>query len=115
MIFHPPSKRNISVERAREILAAVGPLVTPVGVFVDASTERVRETAHVLGLRTVQLHGRERAEQVRELGGHRLAVLKMVRVDASLEAELDYWRSRPEALASIAGIVLETGETKEAG
>jgi phosphoribosylanthranilate isomerase len=115
MSFHAPSKRNVSIERARQIVAAVAPFVTPVGVFVDAAPERVRETARGVGLRTVQLHGRERAEQVRELSEHGLTVLKMIRVDDSLETEMSYWRLQPEALASIAGILLESGETKEAG
>ena len=115
MIFHPPSKRNISPERAQEIVAAVGAFVTPVGVFVDAPTERIVETARAVGLRTVQLHGRERADQVRELRAAGFAVLKAVRVDASLDAELLYWRSQSDVLQSILGLVLEAGDTKEAG
>lgn len=115
MIFHAPSKRNISTERAKEIVAAVGAFVTPVGVFVDAPTERIVETARGVGLRTVQLHGRERGEQVRELGAAGLSVLKAVRVDESLEAELRYWRSQGDVLKTVAAIVLETGETTEAG
>jgi phosphoribosylanthranilate isomerase len=115
MIFHPPSKRSISVERAREIVGALGAFVTPVGVFVDAPTERVVETARGAGLRTVQLHGRERGEQVLELGARGLAVLKAVRVDGAMETELEYWRGQGEAIKYIVGFVLETGETKEAG
>jgi phosphoribosylanthranilate isomerase len=44
-----------------------------------------------------------------------LTILKAVRVDGGLESELDYWRREAEALRFIVGIVLETGETKEAG
>ena len=115
MIFHPPSKRCIDLDRAKEIVGVVGPFVTPVGVFFDAATERIVETARAVGLRVVQLHGRERAEQVRGLAAAGLSVLKAVRVDGTFEGELEYWKSQGEALRTIVGILLETGETKEAG
>ena len=41
MIFHSASARNISLEKAKEIIRHVGPFVTPVGVFVDALASRV--------------------------------------------------------------------------
>src|SRR5688500_10161978 len=49
MVFHPPAGRSVSVERAREILAALPAFVTAVGVFVDAPVETIRETAAALG------------------------------------------------------------------
>ena len=45
--------------------AASRPRVTPVGVFRNESPERVAETANSLGLRAVQLHGRESPEDTR--------------------------------------------------
>src|SRR4051812_14929858 len=59
MVFHPASARNVAVEVAERILAALPPFVTPVGLFVDATPEQVASIAGRLGLRHVQLHGRE--------------------------------------------------------
>ena len=67
MIFHTPAKRNISLERAGEIVKALPPFVTPVGLFVDQSVDRIREVARSLGLRHIQLHGVEPPELIAEL------------------------------------------------
>ena len=112
MIFHPPAPRNISVDRARQIVAALPPFVTPVGVFVDAASEEVLDTAAQLGLRTVQLNGDQAADDVAELEG--LSVIKAIRVSrATLRDELAKWkRKRP---ANLAAFVMEPANTGQAG
>lgn len=53
------SKRNVSNELAREIVTAL-PADTPaVGVFVDASAEKINRTAAETGIAIAQLHGDE--------------------------------------------------------
>ncbi len=59
MIFAERSKRRVDAMQAAEIAAAVGPLVTRVGVFVDASPDDVRRLVGALRLDAVQLHGAE--------------------------------------------------------
>lgn len=54
-----PSKREITLERAAEVLAGVPPFVARVGVFVDPGPEQVRRAVKALGLSVVQLHGDE--------------------------------------------------------
>ena len=54
-----PSPRRISVERAREIIKVLPPLVQTVGVFVDEDPENVLSTAAACGLDILQLHGSE--------------------------------------------------------
>lgn len=116
MIFHPPSRRNISVERGKEIISAIGPFVTPVGVFVDAATPTIADIASALGLRVVQLHGHESAEQVIELGKLGLRIVKALRVDDALEGELARWRAEMARVGAVlTGIVLETGSTAQSG
>ena len=56
--FHPASPRVVDPERACEIAAAV-PGTPLVGVFVDASRERVEEIAARVGLAALQFHGNE--------------------------------------------------------
>lgn len=58
-VFYPGSPRHVSPERARTIIAALPPLVTPVGLFVNETPERVRMIAKVCGLEVIQLHGDE--------------------------------------------------------
>jgi phosphoribosylanthranilate isomerase len=112
MVFHPAAKRNVSVDRAREILAALPPFVTPVGLFVDAEAERVREVARALGLRHLQLHGHEPPALVAEL--REFTILKAIRVDpATFGGELESWRRaiRDLKLTHLQGFVLETAGT----
>lgn len=112
LVFHEPSPRNVSIETAERIVAALPPFVTPVGLFVDARAGRVADVAGRLGLRHVQLHGHEGPEEVRAVGdAGRFVVLKAVRVDAGTFAdELGRWRDGIARLGlqRLRGLVLET-------
>ena len=68
LIFVPDSPRHLSIEQAQPLSALAENLgVRPVGVFRDAPPPRVADIAHSLGLRAVQLHGREDASYASEL------------------------------------------------
>src|SRR5437762_324679 len=47
LIFHAPAPRFVPVERVREILAAIPPFVTPVGVFVNADPREILDFAAI--------------------------------------------------------------------
>lgn len=109
LIFHPAAKRNVSLERATEIVRVLPPFVTPVGLFVDASAERIREVSLRVGLRHVQLHGNEPVELVAAL--REFTVLKAIRVHAdTFGSDLESWRAqiRKLRLEHLQGLVLET-------
>jgi phosphoribosylanthranilate isomerase len=74
------SPRRVSVERAREIAAALPEGVLKVGVFVDAEPEEVLRVAREVGLDYAQLHGDEPPEAVAEIRGGGLGVIKALRV-----------------------------------
>jgi len=61
-IFHPPSPRYVTVERAAAILRELPAGTLAVGVFVDAPLAQVNSTVRAVGLRGVQLHGTEGPE-----------------------------------------------------
>ena len=61
-VFWPRSPRFIDPYRAREIVRALPPFVTAVGVFVDQPQEYVNGVADLLQLGAVQLHGHEALE-----------------------------------------------------
>lgn len=106
MVLHASSKRTIDLDRARQIVQAVPDSVTPVGLFVNATADFIRSTAHVLGLRYVQLHGNETPEFVRSLEGP--SVFKVIRVQAaSLASDLDRWRG----FDGVSALLLDTGST----
>src|SRR3954451_11377926 len=90
MGFHPARARDVSMDLAERILAALPPFVTPVGLFVDASPEQVASIVGRLGLRHVQLHGHETPAVVTRV---RATVIKAVRVEADGFAQaLEVWR-----------------------
>ena len=74
------SPRRVSVERAREISAALPELVMRVGVFVDEDPQEVLRIAREVGLDYAQLHGDEGPEKVTEIRGAGLGVIKALRV-----------------------------------
>ncbi len=61
-IFWPKSPRFIDPYRARKIAAALPPLVTAVGVFVNQPIAHVNGVASLVRLGAVQLHGDETPE-----------------------------------------------------
>jgi phosphoribosylanthranilate isomerase len=60
-VFWPESPRSIDPDRARAIVSALPPFVTPVGVFVNQASDYVNGVAAHAGLGAVQLHGDETA------------------------------------------------------
>src|ERR671917_1094653 len=74
------SPRRVSVERAREIAAALPEGVLKVGVFVDEEPQEVLRLAREVGLDYAQLHGDEGPEAVAEIRGGGVGVMKALRV-----------------------------------
>ena len=62
-----PSPRQIDRSTAKKIVSQLPPQVEKVGVFVNESTDRIREIVAEVGLTAVQLHGDEDAEFIRQL------------------------------------------------
>lgn len=56
VLFFPKSKRNISIERAKEIMAALDASIKRVAVVVSPSIEQVRQI-EAAGFDYVQIHG----------------------------------------------------------
>ena len=62
LIFYPPSPRLVTIERAREIAAAVPPFVARVAVFVNASVAEVEAVVRGCRPDLLQFHGEETPE-----------------------------------------------------
>jgi phosphoribosylanthranilate isomerase len=59
LVFYRPSPRYVEPQAAAAIVRALPPFVTPVGLFVDASSDEVRTVAAHVGLQLLQFHGAE--------------------------------------------------------
>ncbi len=100
LVFYAQSSRVVSPDQARKIVAALPPLVTTVGLFVNEAPEKIRELVDYCGLDVIQLHGDEGPDQclypprrvlkaLRLKGEQSLIRLEDYQVSALL---LDAWR-----------------------
>lgn len=99
LVFYAKSPRYVTPLRAAELLRALPPFVTSVGLFVNASPEEVRATLAVAPLDLLQFHGNEEPEYCASFG---LPYLKAVRVKP--EVDLVQYAAR---YASARGLLLD--------
>jgi phosphoribosylanthranilate isomerase len=121
--FHPASPRCVDVATAATIVAALPPTAQAVGLFVDRAPAEVVEVAARVGLKVVQLHGDEPAEDLVALAD--LEVVRAFRLrDVGSVAGMARYLERAEALgrppaavlidAHVAGQAGGTGQTIDA-
>jgi phosphoribosylanthranilate isomerase len=84
-----PSPRQISPEKAREIIRALPPFVKAVGVFVDERPALIKDVIEYCGLDLVQLHGDESPDFCRGLMPYTIKVLR-IKNEADLSAGRRY-------------------------
>ena len=68
LVFWAGTPRVVSVERARAIAAALPPLVSVVGLFVDPEPAHVRAALGAVPLDLLQFHGHEAPDLCRAFG-----------------------------------------------
>jgi phosphoribosylanthranilate isomerase len=95
LIFYPPSPRNLSIEQATRLAARVPPSIAKVGLFVNASRERINEVLDAVPLDFLQLHGDESPE---DCSGYRIPHIKAARMKPGLDL-LEFSAAHHEALA----------------
>ena len=90
-----PSPRQVSLQQAREVVAAVGPWVATVGLFVNAPVDEINEIVDATGIDYVQLHGDEPPHCAGQI---RAKVIKAFRVrDEQWLSEVSRWLSGLDA------------------
>lgn len=112
LVFHGASPRNVAVEQAAAICAALRPFVTTVGLFVDAAAATVYDTLQKVPLDLLQFHGDESAEYCRGFSRPYIKAIRMADgVDLQLAAA-EYSDARGLLLdAYHKGVPGGTGET----
>ena len=76
MVFYPPSPRNITMDRAKDICRELPAPIARVGVFVNESFTHILKTVAYCGLTAVQLHGQETPELVSIIQNEGICVIK---------------------------------------
>lgn len=77
LVFYAPSPRNVSIEQAAIIAAAVPAFVSVVGLFVNAEPGFVRSILGKVQLDLLQFHGEESPEECMQ---YQLPFIKAIRV-----------------------------------
>lgn len=90
-VFWPESPRFIGLDRAKAIVESLPVFVTPVGVFVDQAREFVEETAAMVGLGAVQLHGSETVAYCRGIRGQVIRAIGLT--ETSDPTSVEAWPS----------------------
>ncbi len=82
-VFYPPSPRAVTVAQAQSMIERLPPLVTTIGLFVNADSTEVAHTAQATGITTIQLHGDELPDDVQTLRTlTHLPIIKALRIQA---------------------------------
>ncbi len=103
------SPRQVSTRLARRIVAELPPLVSVVGVFVNARAATVERAFGEVGLAEVQLHGDEPPEYIERLNGRRVIKALRVRDRGFVEQARDF------RAAGVCGILLDAFSAQARG
>lgn len=106
--FHPPSPRGLTAGRAEGIVRALPDADVSVGLFVNRPALEVRALCRSLGIRRVQLHGDEPAEDLTTLDEFFLIRAFRLR-DAAAVAAMSAYLKRAEELGRAPDAVLIDG------
>ncbi len=82
LVFYEKSPRYVTLQQAMQLTEVTFPFVALVGLFVNASAERVREVLKVVPLDVLQFHGEESAAFCAQFGR---PYLKAIRVKAGVD------------------------------
>ena len=111
LVFYAPSPRYVSPQKAAEIVAAIPPFVSAVGLFVNATDVELKSILSIVSLDCLQFHGDESPEQCRAYGMH---YMKAIRVNSDtnlLQYEIDFYDAKALLVdAFVEGLVGGTGQ-----
>jgi phosphoribosylanthranilate isomerase len=103
LVFYAPSRRCVDLQTAAILARAVPPLVSLVGLFVNADPAQVAATLAAVPLHLLQFHGEEDEAYCRQFGR---PYLKAARVKPGLDL-VQYAASFPSAQAILLDACVE--------
>ncbi len=111
LVFYPPSPRHVSAEVAAGLAQALPPMVSSVGLFVNASLTEVREVIRRVPLSMLQFHGDETPAQCRAIAeAVQRPFMRALRVrpDTTAADLLESDRAHRTASPLFSGLLLDT-------
>lgn len=99
-VFYPPSPRHVELESARRIAERVAPFVTRVGLFVNATRDRIAEAVERVGIDLIQFHGDESPS---DCAGHGRPYIKAIRMKEGVDLIAER-----ERYADAAGLLVDS-------
>lgn len=111
LVFYAKSPRAVDIEQAREILAALPPFVTTVGLFVNAERSELERILASVPLDLLQFHGDESVQQCEAFGRPYIKALR-VKAGDDIAAQVARYPSAQGILldAYVEGVPGGTGE-----
>jgi phosphoribosylanthranilate isomerase len=103
LVFYEASPRHVTPAKAGEIIRAIPPFITTVGLFVNASATEVRSVLARAPVELLQFHGEETPEFCRQFGR---PFVKAVRVGPGVDL-LQYARDYRDAKALLLDALVE--------
>lgn len=103
LVFYPPSPRYVDLATAASLASRVPPLVTIVGLFVNADPPQVRATLAAVPIHLLQMHGDEDEAYCRQFDR---PYVKAARVRAGMDL-LQYTAGFPSAQALLLDAFVE--------
>jgi len=89
-VFYKKSSRNITPEKAEEIVKQLPKRVIKVGVFVNSKEKTIKDIAKSCNLDILQFHGNESPEFCRKFKGYKIIKAFRVKDKVDLEKVLRY-------------------------
>lgn len=102
LVFYPPSPRNITIDKAREVVEALPPFVTVVGLFVDPDADQVRRVMEAVPIDVLQFHGKETPEQCQDMVGASHSYIKAIRMREDVDLA-----QQAQTYAGASGLLLD--------
>jgi phosphoribosylanthranilate isomerase len=107
LVFYPGSSRAVTVPQAAEIVRELPPLVTVVGLFVNAQRQEIAETLETTRIDLLQFHGDESPE---DCAGHGRPYIKAVRMRDGVDLQQEQ-----ERFSGASAILLDSYKKSEYG
>lgn len=95
LVFYQGSKRCVTVEQARQVVAALPPFVSVVGLFVNETAENIQQILKQVPIDILQFHGDEATDFCRQFAR---PYLKAVRVRTTEDIQVAF-NDYPDARA----------------
>ncbi len=114
LVFAEKSPRKVTPEQAGRVLAAVGPFVEGVGLFVKTPPRQMLALARTLHLTSLQMHGAQDAFTIAQAAP--IPVLRAIAFDPlQIDSLLRYYDRLHRQLPHFRGLLIDTPDPSKAG